>query len=234
PAVGVERLVDGSWHPFADQSGEVQTKVQFPSGINGVLDTYTGNQEWLWTANFEAFIAFPATVVPGGQTPLGTYRFVVDGLIRQGGADEPYHLESDPFAVSPWTGVTVSNAKVSSGGSVSFTAAATYPRTYESSFAYIHDDGDPILCKTCSFRPWASSAAIVVAKVHVLRATGMSVDVPAHLIDGRWVADTGLKPGDVATILPSAVVDRFGGRNGARVTVTGASTHPLGWLSRLK
>ena len=40
----------------------------------GVLKTYAGKQSWLWTANFEAFDAFPRTVIPGGQTPAGTYR----------------------------------------------------------------------------------------------------------------------------------------------------------------
>ncbi len=218
PAVRVERLVEGVWQPFADQSGEVQTRVQFPSGLPGMLDTYTGSQEWRWTANFEAFIAFPSTVVPGGETPVGAYRFVVDGLIRRGGADEPYHLSSDAFMVAPWTGVTVANAKVSPGGSVSFTAAAIYPRTYESSFAYISDDGDPVLCKTCSFRPWATTAPIVVASVHVLRASGVPVDIPAYFVDGRWVAHANLKPGDVATILPGTVVDRFGATNGSLVT----------------
>jgi hypothetical protein len=222
PVASVERLVDGAWVPFADQSGEVQTMVKFPSGVQGVLDTYLGNQEWLWTANFEAFIAFPATVVPGGQTPVGTYRFVVDGLIRQGGSNEPYHLESAPFTVSPWTGVTVSAAKVEPGGSVSFSAAATYPRTYDSPFRYIADDGNAVLCKTCSFRPWASGSTIVAATVHVVRADGTTADVPATLRDGRWVAATALKPGDAATIRPGAVVDAAGAANGAKVSLGSA------------
>jgi hypothetical protein len=196
--------------------------VKFPSGVQGVLDTYLGNQEWLWTANFEAFIAFPATVVPGGQTPLGTYRFVVDGLIRQGGANEPYHLESAPFTVSPWTGVTVAEAKVEAGGSVSFVAAAAYPRTYDSSFAYIQDDGNAVLCKTCSFRPWASSSPVVAAMVHVVRANGAVEDVPAAFKGGRWVAATALRAGDVATIRPGAVVDAAGATNGARVSLGSA------------
>jgi hypothetical protein len=217
PVVRVERLVGTAWEPFADQTGEVQTMVQFPSGAQGVLDTYLGNQEWKWTANFEAFIAFPSTVVPGGETPLGTYRFVVDGLIRQGGTEEPYHLESDPFTVSPWTGVTVSGAKVTSGGSVSFVAAAAYPRTYESSFRYIADDGDPVLCKTCSFRPWATSSPIVAATVHVVRADGTAVDLPASFVSGRWVAHTAMRPGDVATIRPGAIIASSGATNGALV-----------------
>jgi hypothetical protein len=223
PVASVERLVDGAWVPFADQSGEVQTMVQFPSGIQGVLDTYLGNQEWLWTANFEAFIAFPATVVPGGQTPPGTYRFVVKGLIRQGSpnerTNEPYHLESAPFTVSPWTGVTVADAKVEPGGSVSFVAAAAYPRTYDSPFRYIEDDGNAVLCKTCSFRPWASSSEIVAATVHVTRADETTAEVPATLRNGRWIAATALRPGDVATVRSGGVVDAAGATNGASVTL---------------
>lgn len=241
PVVRVERQIDGVWQPFADQSGEVQTQVKFPEGLQGVISTYTGMQEWLWTANFEAFIAFPSTVVPGGETPLGTYRFVVDGLIRQGGSDEPYHLESDPFTVSPWTGVTVSNAKVGPSGSVSFNAAATYPRTYESSFRYINDDGNTVLCRTCSFRPWAKTSPIAAATVHVLRATGVSMDVPAKLVNGRWVADTRLKPGDVATILPGAIRDARGSTNStayafayAFASAPRAQVHPHAWQARLR
>ena len=32
PVVSVERLVDGEWQPYADQSGEVQTKLAVPEG----------------------------------------------------------------------------------------------------------------------------------------------------------------------------------------------------------
>ncbi|MGH2792956.1 MAG: neutral/alkaline non-lysosomal ceramidase N-terminal domain-containing protein [Actinomycetota bacterium] len=219
PVVRVERQVDGAWKPFADQTGEVQTKVQFPSGLRGLVDTYTGGQEWLWTANFEAFIAFPARLQPGGMTPLGTYRFVVDGVIRQGGANEPYHLESNPFTVSPWTGVAATATKVA-GGNVSVAAEATYPRSYHSSFAYIADDGNAVLCKTCSFRPWASKAAIQAVVVRVLRSTGVSIDVPATLVDGRWIAATELDEGDVAMIMPGGIVDAFGGTNGSLISLS--------------
>ena len=219
PVVRVERQIDGVWQPFADQTGEVQTRVQFPEGLGGVLDTWTGGQEWLWTANFEAFVAFPARLQPNGATPLGTYRFVVDGVQHRGGADVPYHIESDPFTVSPWAGLNATAAKVSSTGTLSFAAAATYPRTYESSFRYISDDGNPVLCKTCSFRPWAKTAVVQSVVVRVLRATGASLDVPAHLVDGRWVLPTRLYPGDVARILPGRIVGSSGATNGSIFTL---------------
>src|SRR6185295_18689798 len=105
------------------------TMVDLPDGVKGILDTWTDKQEWRWTANFEAFDAFPRAAVPGGQTPAGTYRFVVDGQIRSGRADQPYHLESAPFTVSPWGGLTASDPQ-RSADSVSFVADASYPRTY--------------------------------------------------------------------------------------------------------
>ena len=197
----------------------MQTRVQFPTGIQGVINTWTGGQEWLWTANFEAFVAFPARLQPNGATPLATYRFVVDGVQHRGGADEPYHLESNPFTVSPWAGLTATAAKVSASGTLSFAAAATYPRTYESSFRYISDDENPVLCKTCTFRPWAKTAVVQSVVVRVLRATGASFDVPARLVDGRWVLPTRLHPGDVAKILPGRIVDASGATNGSTFTL---------------
>ena len=60
-------------------SGEVQTRVHWPQGVPGIVETYAGQFAWEWTANFEAYEAFPARL---GSTPLGTYRFVVDGCIN--------------------------------------------------------------------------------------------------------------------------------------------------------
>jgi hypothetical protein len=217
PVVRVEMNVNGAWVPFADQTGEVQTMVDLPDGLQGIVAAWTSSQEWRWTANFEAFDAFPRTVIPGGQTPLGTYRFVVDGISRAGGEDAPYHLESDPFTVSQFTGVELLDPRVEPNGSVSFTGAK-YPRTYKSEFRYIQDDKNPVLCRTCSFRPWAQSGAIVTATVHVVRAGGGTSDVPAVFMSGRWVAATALGPGDVATIQPGQLVDEFGETNSTVLT----------------
>ncbi|HYP22785.1 MAG TPA: hypothetical protein VEV43_04360, partial [Actinomycetota bacterium] len=224
PVVRVERLVDGSWQPFADQSGEVQTMVEFPDGMDGLLNTYQGNEEWIWTAGFEAFDAFPVEI---GSTPPGEYRFVVDGHIRQGGESLPYHLESASFQVKPWDGVEVTDLRVDPGA-VSFAAAGDYPETYTGSpFPYVrverkNDEVGVPFCTTCSFRPWASSGAIVEAAVTVVRSTGAVEVVPAQLIDGRWVAPVELAPGDSAYVEAGAVVDEHGERNAARsATVTG-------------
>ena len=211
PVVRVERLVGGAWKPFADQSGEVQTMVAFPEGVAGVANTYAGNTEWKWTANFEAYDGFPARL---GRTPLGTYRFVVDGFIRAGGAAVPYSLASNPFTVSHWDGVKVDDGQVS-GGDVSFAASSTYPRTYDSPFPFIADDGRTDVCKTCTFRPWASGAEVESAYVRVTRASGRVQRVVAVQRDGRWHADTSLAPGDSAVVPVGAVKDANGEYNGA-------------------
>jgi hypothetical protein len=215
PVVSVERQVGSQWVPFADQSGEVQTMVALPSGLPGVLDTWTGAQEWRWTANFEAFDAFPRTVVPGGQTPDGTYRFVVDGHVKDGGTVTPYHLTSAGFNVSRWGGHTATDPQ-RSANSLSFVVPAKYPRTYTSPFRYIHDDGNQTLCKTCSFRPWASKANFTAVTVHIVRGS-TSFDVAASSVSGRWVVP--VQAGDVVTIQPGGIVDDFGETNGAAIAL---------------
>jgi hypothetical protein len=219
PVVAVERLVDGTWRPFADQSGEVQTMVEFPDGLDGLLGTYQGREEWIWTASFEAFDAFPAGI---GSTPAGEYRFVVDGHIRVDGQTVPYRLESSSFRVDPWDGVEVSDLRVEPGA-VSFTAESEYPQTYQGSpFPYVavaveKDLAGVPFCLTCSFRPWATRGAIVGAAVTVVRAgTGAVEVVPAQLLDGRWTAPVELFPGDTVYVEAGAVVDEYGERNAAR------------------
>ena len=216
PAVVVERLVDGEWVRYADQSGEVQTMAELPGTAAGFVETWTGRHEWRWTATFEAFTAFPTAVVDGGQVPDGTYRFVVDGVIRDGGVDTPYHLESAPFDVGPWGGVSAGDARVESG-SLSFTATSQYPRTYESPFRYIGDDGNPLLCKTCSFRPWASGAPVVEAVVTYTGLTGTRT-AAATLTGDRWVVPAPAL-GEIATIAAGDLRDAFGETNAAPITL---------------
>lgn len=217
PVVEVQRGVADGWVPYADQSGEVQTGVAFPDGAQGLLDTWSGSQEWRWTATFEAFDAFPARVLPGGQVPDGTYRFVVTGSVRQAGATVPYRVESAPFTVSPWTGVSAGDAALGDRGSVSFTAASVYPRTYDSPFPFVADDGHPVLCKTCSFRPWAAGSDVVAAVVVVEQPGRRPRTVDARLVDGRWVADTRLRPGGSAYVPAGGLTDAFGETNGTRI-----------------
>ena len=241
PTVEVQRLVDGQWEFFADQSGEIQTKVEFPKGVNGFASTYAGDQEWVWTANFEAFNAFPAGI---GSTPAGEYRFVVDGLIRHGGEDEAYHLESESFEVRPWDGVVVTGLTVhAQDGSVSFSAVSKYPELDEdAAFPYVRpriqretgngeleNDERRTWCVTCSFRPWATSGEVEEVTVTVTRASGTIERIPAQRQpDGSWSAATDLYVGDRAQIESGDARDNYGERNGeASSVVQGDRERPV-------
>jgi len=224
PVVRVERSDgNGGWTPFADQQGEVQTFLQLPSGFQSVLTQRTGGQQWNWRANFEAFDPFPTGAA--SQAVNGTYRFVVDGNIHTGGKVAPYHLESNPFTVSPWAGIQVSDVQADPGGAMSFVVdPIVYPRTPTATAAptFIKDDGRKDVCKTCSFRPWASTGSVASATVTVVRATGGTDQVPATLVNGRWVASAALQPGDRAFVDAGGVHDTWGEINGApSASVTG-------------
>jgi hypothetical protein len=217
PVVRVDRLDDdGTWLPYADQSGEIQTMLDMPDGIEGVVGAWTGQQEWRWTATFEAFDGFPATF---GQVPDGTYRFVVDGAARSGGTDVPYHLESAPFAVTPWDGITVADLAVVDGDVHVVVDPIAYPRSYTSSLRYVADDGNAVLCKTCSFRPWATTGEVDHVDVLVRRVDGtVKRTVHARLVDGVWIANPNLRAGEVAEIPVGGIVDTFGEINGTAVS----------------
>jgi hypothetical protein len=127
-------------------------------------------------------------------------------------------LTSTPFRVTPWTGVQVTDGAVDDGGDVSFRVPdSRYPRSYASAFRTITDDknsnGASAFCRTCSFRPWASTAPAASAVVTVTRADGSLAEVPAALVDGRWTADTDLAPGDRAVVAAGAVRDTYGETN---------------------
>jgi hypothetical protein len=53
----------------------------------------------------------------------------VKGLWRRGGQTVEYERESEPFTVSPWSGITVEDAKVNEAGQVSFNAGPTHSIT---------------------------------------------------------------------------------------------------------
>jgi hypothetical protein len=224
PNVVVQRqLPNGTWSNAANQQGEVESFLALPSGFQSIPQYHAGQIQWKWTANFEAFDPFPAGAA--SQVVNGVYRFVVDGNIHQGGAVKAYHLESQPFTVSPWGGIQVNDVRVDPGGAVSFVVPpVVYPRTYASTAApkFIADDHRTDVCKTCSFRPWASTSSAASALVTVVRASGAVQRVAASLVSGRWVASTALQPGDRAFVGVAGVHDTWGEINGApSATVTG-------------
>lgn len=192
PRVVVEReTAPDRWQQYADQTGEVLVRVQFPQGVPGIIRTYTGMQEWIWTAAYEAYTAFPARL---GSTPPGRYRFCVEGVSRKANADEPYAFCSGPFAVAPFGGIPITDVAVN-GGQVSFRTAITYPRSYaESPFPYIADNANPRLCNTCTFRPWATSGQLVRAEVVISKAGGSS-ETRAASCDGSGLCSASLSLG---------------------------------------
>ena len=104
PVVRVERRSGNDWVPYAGQSGAIPVTLRFPAGED--VASYTqSDQRWEWTATFEAFVAPFVTQEQNTATPAGDYRFVVDGMRREGSpaAPVPYHLESRTFTVGPWS-----------------------------------------------------------------------------------------------------------------------------------
>lgn len=221
PAVVVERQQpDGSWAVFADQSGEVQTFLEMPKGVTSVADAYTGRQQWKWTANFEAFDPFPTHAAR--QVPDGTYRFVANGVIRQDRTDQAYSLTSQPFTVSPWDGITVNGVSNGADGRYSIDVApVAYPRTYASTAAprFVKDDGAADVCKTCSFRPWASKGEVESVTVAAARLTDgeitRQVTTTLDPATGQWVTDTPIYNDEALVVSRGSVRDRFGEINGS-------------------
>ena len=218
PTVTVQRLVGGQWQPYADQSGEVQVVLDKPVNVaQGAANYRRGKQQWNWRASFEAFDSYPRADVPGGQVPSGTYRFVVDGRIHAGGAARAYHVTSAAFTVSPWTGMTVRDLQ-RSGSQVSFVVDDAYPRlpstTHRAGIRWYVDDqggtpGHSLICKTCSFRPWATSGQVISASVE---ANGATVPASYDSASGRWVAT--VPSGTSAHVPAGGVHDAYGETNG--------------------
>jgi hypothetical protein len=128
PDVVVQRLVGDAWEDAYDMSGEVQTTVKLPRNEDRPSYLLSGFR-WEWTAHWEAFVgAFDAKDAPRA-TPPGTYRFGVRGHRREGRAVKAYELTSEPFAVRPWTGVTVEDLRVEDDRRVSFLVGPTRERT---------------------------------------------------------------------------------------------------------
>ena len=223
PNVIVEKREGDEWQRYADMTGEVQTKLDFPEGVTGVIQADTGMHEWIWHANFEAFTAFPRRL---GQTAAGQYRFRINGKHKSDGSIEPYELVSEAFDITPWQGIQVSDLRLESDGASFLIAPVEYPRSYDSIFAVVGDDGledaldDPKLCKACSFRPWARSAELASAKLWRVSSDGSAQAYEAELIGGRWyVVAPALAAEEHYEIRPGDVRDEFGEINGELVAL---------------
>ena len=214
----------GVWQPYADMTGEVVTSLTTPPGVTSIATDRTGTQEWRWTATFEVFDAWPRADVDGGQVPDGTYRFVVDGHHRAGGATVPYRVTSDAFTVTPWEGLHAGDPVLRPDGSVAvLTDPVVYPRTYTppASLRLVADDGGDdgtaahrLFCRTCSFRPWARTGEVTAVTVSVVRDGVLVRTVAASPQGEEWVAPVDLRPGELAFVTRAGVRDGYGEING--------------------
>ena len=224
PVVRIERNTSHGWTTFADQSGEVQTMVKLPTGPASVATRLVSPADWVWTANFEAADFFPRDIDGRGpNVPDGQYRYVVDGNQWRGGKQATYHLVSRVFTVAPWRGVRVRGIRVERNGAIDVDVAAiAYPRTYASPFPFVHDDKGAPICKTCSFRPWATTGDVRTIFVRITKANGTSSLVAATRgADGIWRTKAKLKKGERALVAAGGVTDSYGEHNGVpSATVT--------------
>lgn len=149
PQVRVERRTeDGTWVTAGDMTGEVVVTLDYADDpVLGQVAYRTGSYPYRWTAHFEAFDSDIDTA-RGNQTPTGTYRFVVDGKLRTAllpglgllAVTTPYHLESEPFTISPWDGITVDDLRVEADGSVSFAVGPVTTKSFDDEYPVEHAD----------------------------------------------------------------------------------------------
>ena len=239
PTVVLQRSPDGgkTWdtQPYADQSGEIITTLTPPADmVSGAAGYYTGSEQWKWTATFEAFDSYPRADIEGGQVPSGTYRFAVTGNIKLAGAATTYTLQSSPFEVVPWQGITASGLQVGAD-SVSFTVdPITYPEMpeHKGGLAAWYAPNPPsgnrhhILCATCHFRPWASTGQVAGATVVVTTPDGTSTPYQATCAPDTRVCQApvagGIPAGSTVTVPAGGIRDEFGETNGEALTATAA------------
>jgi len=209
----------------------VQTFIDKPSDLVSSLPTYrSGAQQWTWRASFEVFDSYPRADVAGGQIPDGTYRFVINGNIHQGGKVEPYKLVSGDFTVSRWTGIKVSDLRRDNDGTVSFAVdPIVYPRMpaaeHRQGIAEMYKDdlAGNTFCHSCTFRPWATTGSVASAAVVVTPKNGkkpVTVQASYDATSGRWIASVPKKKGQTVTVAPGGVQDTYGEANGDGVSFT--------------
>ena len=136
PRVTVQRRRGGDWERYAGQAGEIPVTLAFPQGPDA--PSYeSGSFKWRWTAHFEAFAAPFETVEGRRATPPGTYRFVVRGQRRAGGRPVAYGIESKPFTVEPWGGISVEDVKLEEARTISFRTGPRHERKLDKLTAQI-------------------------------------------------------------------------------------------------
>jgi hypothetical protein len=228
-----EETPPGTWETVATQEGgEVVLILAYDSYRSSApVDWLTGGKAYAWTATWEAYDA----------TEPGRYRFAVEGHHRSDRAAQPYAFASEPFTVTPWTGITATDLQVDGDratfgvAGVEAEAAETpgpvgpvaadrvrYPFTYDGPARFLSPATEVHsgvrYCFRCTFRPWAPEGRITEAGVTVLRADGAVTRHPASLEGERFATGPlDLAPGDRVVVAPSDLVDEHGNTNGAEV-----------------
>jgi hypothetical protein len=157
-------------------------------------------------------------------------------------------VESQPFRVSDWDGITVDDARLEGDRRVSFAVGPRhvyegseigpidYPDSYASPVRFIRDErtfvrdpdapSDPSrfewYCLDCTFRPWADAGDASAASVVFVSGSATRA-VAAHESGGRWVSDQPLPAGSVAVVGSGCVRDAFGDVNGSPSAAVGGA-----------
>jgi hypothetical protein len=151
----------------------------------------------------------------------------------------PYRLESDPFRVRSWRGITVRRLRREQSGRIGFrigprtvrsagevrrrVGPIDYPDSYDSPARFIRREWQFLadggkgewFCFTCTFRPWIDAGRATHAVVTVVMADGRRRAVPAVRRGQRWVTRRPVR-GLRAYVEAGDVRDRYGNRNGTR------------------
>jgi hypothetical protein len=156
---------------------------------------------------------------------------------QKGGAQVPYRITSDEFRVRPWGGLTATDVRRESDGTVSFTAGTfDYPDSYEKDAAahgvrfvddarsFVRDPAAPDdasrfewYCLACSFRPWLDTGPAAEAVVTFARQ-GRDAHAPATRVTGtdRWRTKRALRDGETAYVERGDLQDAYGNDNDKR------------------
>lgn len=239
PTVMVQRRVHGQWRRYADQSGEIQVILdRRPALTTAALKELTGRQDWTWTASMEVYDSYPRADIAHGQVPNGRYRFVVHGHIHLSGKPQPYVVTSRTFAVRPWRGIRLRTVRATSRRATFAVGPIRYPRmpkhipTHLQRY-YGDDHGGtgrpntPVVCITCTFRPWATRGRVTAVVVSVYNRHGQVIKVVhAHHLQGtdKWTTALHLRRGQFARVRAGGVRDSYGETNLRAI--------PLGQLTR--
>lgn len=120
----------------------------------------------------------------------------------------PYHLESDPFEVSPWSGITVEDFRLEPDGTMSFTVGPRHTYTVGGPGSDVDVQG---------------GGPQIEAEIGPIDYPD-TYDSPARFI--RWVTSRTLAPGEIAVVETGGVEDPYADFNGGPSIVLSGGPEP--------